>query len=65
MMAKQPYQLHLIIATVSFALCFMAWGLISGLAPKFKEILSLTSTQVAALVAIPVLLGSLARLPIG
>ena len=64
-MANQPYKLHLIIATVSFALCFMAWGLISGLAPKFKEILSLTSTQVATLVTVPVLLGSLARLPIG
>lgn len=43
----------------------MAWGLISGLAPSFKQILSLSSTQTATLVAVPVLLGSLARLPMG
>lgn len=43
----------------------MAWGLISGLASTFKQLLGLTSTQVATLVAVPVLLGSLARLPVG
>ena len=58
-------KLHLTIATFSFALCFMAWGLVSGLAPTFKELLSLSSTQTAMLVAVPVLLGSLARLPMG
>ncbi|MBX9880162.1 MAG: MFS transporter [Candidatus Obscuribacterales bacterium] len=57
--------MHLLIATISFALCFMAWGLISGLAPTFKALLSLTSTQTATLVAVPVLLGSLARIPVG
>ncbi len=56
---------HLVIATVSFALCFMAWGLISGLASTFKQLLSLTSSQTATLIAVPVLLGSLARLPMG
>ncbi|MBP9089661.1 NarK/NasA family nitrate transporter [bacterium] len=59
------YKLHLTIATISFALCFMAWGLISGLAPTFKELLGLTRAQTAALIAVPVLLGALARLPIG
>ncbi len=59
------HRLHLTIATISFALCFMAWGLISGLAPTFKQLLGLTSTQTATLVAVPVLLGSLARLPMG
>ncbi len=43
----------------------MAWGLISGLAPTFKELLGLTRAQTAALIAVPVLLGALARLPIG
>lgn len=43
----------------------MAWGLISGLASTFKQLLSLTGTQAAMLVAVPVLLGSLARLPMG
>lgn len=59
------YKLHLTIATISFALCLMAWGLISGLAPTFKQLFGLTSTQMATLVAVPILLGSLARLPIG
>ncbi|HEY9868844.1 MAG TPA: MFS transporter [Candidatus Obscuribacterales bacterium] len=56
---------HLILGTTSFALCFMAWGLVSGLAPTFKQVLGLSGTETAILVAVPVLLGSLARLPIG
>ncbi|MFN8657393.1 MAG: MFS transporter [Candidatus Obscuribacterales bacterium] len=59
------YKSQLTLATLSFALCFMAWGLISGLAPTFKQLLSLSSTQTATLVALPVLLGSLVRLPMG
>lgn len=43
----------------------MSWGLISGLAATFKHLLSLSSTEAAVLVSIPVLLGSLARLPMG
>lgn len=43
----------------------MAWGLISGLAPTLTQLLALTSTETAILVALPVLLGSLARLPMG
>ena len=55
----------LILATLSFALSFMAWGLIGGLAPIFTELYQLTASQTALLVAVPVLLGSLARLPMG
>src|SRR6476659_8304552 len=55
----------LILATVSFAVSFAAWGLIGGLAPVFTELYHLTASQTALLVAIPVLLGSLARLPMG
>ena len=61
----QSHTLHLAIATVSFGLCFMAWGLISGLAGTFKTLLNLSSSQVATLVAVPALLGSLARIPVG
>lgn len=43
----------------------MAWGLLSGLSSTLKQLLSLTSTQAATMVAVPVLLGSLARLPVG
>ena len=55
----------LALATVSFTLSFAAWGLIGGLAPVFAGLYQLTASQTALLVAIPVLLGSLARLPLG
>jgi MFS transporter, NNP family, nitrate/nitrite transporter len=55
----------LILATLSFTFCFAAWGLIGGLAPIFSELYRLTASQAALLVAVPVLLGSLARLPMG
>jgi NNP family nitrate/nitrite transporter-like MFS transporter len=50
---------------LAFAICFAAWGLISALAPHFREQLHLNATQTALLVAVPVLLGSLARIPMG
>ena len=55
----------LALATVSFALSFAAWGLIGGLASVFAGLYQLTASQTALLVAVPVLLGSLARLPMG
>jgi len=55
----------LVLATISFALSFAAWGLVGGLASVFTTLYSLTASQTALLVAIPVLLGSLARLPMG
>ncbi len=55
----------LILATISFTLSFAAWGLVGGLASVFAELYSLTASETALLVAVPVLLGSLARLPMG
>ena len=55
----------LTLATISFALSFAAWGLVGGLAPVFAGLYGLTASQTALLVAVPVLLGSLARLPMG
>src|SRR5689334_21732641 len=57
--------LPLALATVSFALSFAAWGLVGGLASTFAGLYSLSASQTALLVAVPVLLGSLARLPMG
>ncbi|HEX5069004.1 MAG TPA: MFS transporter [Vicinamibacterales bacterium] len=54
-----------VLATVSFLITFAAWGLIGGLAPVFSALYHLTASQTALLVAIPVLLGALARLPMG
>ncbi|HKS74522.1 MAG TPA: MFS transporter, partial [Terriglobales bacterium] len=56
---------HLLLGTVSFTVCFAAWGLISAFAPSFRQRFHLSATQTAFLVAVPVLLGALARIPIG
>ena len=56
---------QLAAGTVSFAVCFAAWGLISAFAPHFRDIYHLSASQTALLVAVPVLLGSLARIPMG
>jgi len=60
-----PPARHLALGTLSFAVCFAAWGLPSVLAPRLRELFQLSATQAALLVAVPVLLGSLARLPVG
>src|SRR6516165_8531851 len=58
-------RVQLVLGTVSFAICFAAWGLISAFAPRFRELFHLTATQTAFLVAVPVLLGSLLRIVTG
>jgi len=56
---------HVALGVISFAVCFAAWGLVSAFAPRFRENFHLTASETALLVAIPVLLGSLARIPMG
>ena len=56
---------HLALGTISFTVCFAAWGLIGAFAPHFREVFHLSPGETAFLVAVPVLLGSLARLPMG
>ncbi len=53
------------LATLSFTLCFAAWSLISPFAKSFKEDLHLSYTQALLLTAVPVVLGSLLRIPVG
>ena len=57
--------LMLALATVGFAINFWAWALLSPLAPRFKDLLALSGSQQALLVAVPVLVGSLGRIPVG
>ena len=57
--------LMLALATTGFAVNFWAWALLSPLAPKFKDALHLDSFQQALLVAVPVVVGSLGRIPVG
>jgi MFS transporter, NNP family, nitrate/nitrite transporter len=55
----------LTIATVGFALNFWAWALLSPLAPKLRDTLHLSAFQQALVVAVPVVVGSLGRIPVG
>jgi NNP family nitrate/nitrite transporter-like MFS transporter len=55
----------LVLATVSFALCFSVWGLVAPLAPQFQELYELSNTQISVVIATPVILGSLFRIPLG
>jgi NNP family nitrate/nitrite transporter-like MFS transporter len=56
---------NLALATAAFALCFSAWGMLAPLAPKVQDKLDLSNTETAIMIAIPVLLGSLLRIPLG
>src|SRR5690242_10427867 len=55
----------LAMATIGFALNFWAWALLSPLGTHFKDSLDLSSFQQALLVAVPVVVGSLGRIPVG
>lgn len=62
-MKQQKVQLPL--QTVSLVLGFMVWVMLSSLMPFIKEDIKLTSTQIAWVTAVPVLCGSLMRIPFG
>ena len=55
----------LTLATLALAVNFWAWNLLGPLAPTYRQLLSLTPFQVSLLVAVPALIGALARIPIG
>ena len=57
--------LMLALATIGFAVNFWAWALLSPLATKFATTLHLSSFQQSLLVAVPVVVGALGRIPIG
>ena len=55
----------LALATVGFLVNFWAWALISPLGAAYGDELDLSPFQQAFLVAVPVLVGSLGRIPVG
>lgn len=60
--------LMLALATIGFAVNFWAWALISPLGPMFRDsgaLGALSESDVALLVAVPVLVGSLGRIIVG
>ncbi|HEV2445591.1 MAG TPA: MFS transporter, partial [Candidatus Sulfopaludibacter sp.] len=60
-----PNRRHVVLGTISFTVCFAAWGLIGAFAPRFREMFGLTASETAFLVSVPVILGALARIPMG
>ncbi|MFJ5777670.1 MFS transporter [Streptomyces sp. NPDC093094] len=56
---------NLVTATVGFTLTFWAWNLIAPLAADLDERLHMSSFAQSLLVAVPVLIGSLGRVPVG
>ncbi|NUR83949.1 MAG: NarK/NasA family nitrate transporter, partial [Nonomuraea sp.] len=56
---------NLALATAAFAVTFWAWNLIGPLSGSYSRQLHLSPTQTSLLVAIPVLVGSLGRIPVG
>jgi NNP family nitrate/nitrite transporter-like MFS transporter len=62
---KSRAGLMLGMATLGFALNFWAWALLSPLAVSFTAALHLTPFQQSLLVAVPVVVGSLGRIPVG
>ena len=53
------------LATLGFAVNFWAWALLSPLGARFRADLALSSFQQALIVAVPVVVGSLGRIPVG
>ena len=62
--SRQPLAM-LAMATLGFAVNFWAWALLSPLGTRYKDLLSLSGSQQALLVAVPVIVGSLGRIPVG
>lgn len=56
---------QLTLATGAFAVCFAVFGSISAMMPTIRANLGLTPMQVSIALALPVILGSLGRIPLG
>src|SRR6266508_437826 len=55
----------LLLATLAFFTCFYVWALFGPLSPAIQHDLGLSEVELGWLVAIPVVLGSLMRIPMG
>ena len=65
-MSSQPSpKLQLALGTGAFAFCFAVFGSLSAMMPILSKQMHLSPVQKSIAVAIPVLLGSLGRIPLG
>ncbi|HEX6880229.1 MAG TPA: MFS transporter [Terriglobales bacterium] len=58
-------KLQLTLGTGAFALCFAVFGTMSAMMPILSKQMHLSSVEKSVAVAVPVLLGSLGRIPLG
>lgn len=65
MQTPRSNTLQLLLGTGAFALCFAVFGSVSALMPVLKKAFQLAPIQTSIAMAIPVLLGSLGRIPLG
>ena len=63
--SKRSNTLQLFLGTGSFALCFAVFGSVSAMMPVLKKQFHLAPLQASIAMAVPVLLGSLGRIPLG
>ena len=56
---------QLALATLAFTICFYAWSLLGPLGPDLQDELALSELELSVVVSVPVLLGSLMRIPLG
>jgi MFS transporter, NNP family, nitrate/nitrite transporter len=56
---------NLILALLGFTITFWAWNIVAPLGTRYSAELGLSATQTSLLVAMPVLVGSLGRVPVG
>src|SRR5215467_9201215 len=63
--SNRANSLQLILGTGAFALCFAVFGSVSAMMPVLKRQFHLSPVETSIAMAIPVLLGSLGRIPLG
>lgn len=63
--APEGNTLQLLLATGGFAVCFAIFGSVSAMMPILKKQMELSPIQVSIALALPVILGSLGRIPLG
>ena len=66
-MKSENYKRYSVLAssTFAFTVCFMVWMMLAIVGVKVQEQLGLNETQTGILMAVPVLSGSLIRVPLG
>jgi NNP family nitrate/nitrite transporter-like MFS transporter len=56
---------NLLLALLGFTITFWAWNIIGPLGIRYRDAMGLSTSQTSFLVAMPVIVGSLGRVPVG